>query len=117
MNRYSQDRITRLVKGGHITLLAEWVNLDGRLEGRRLQPNPNGSEGNWWTSTVQSGRPVAHPTKFRLGKHDRMVAAVEAWDGKRGSVVAFRINDPEDWRRIIREDAREELQYWYRWQP
>ena len=46
-----------------------------------------------------------------------MVAAVEAWDGKRGSVVAFRINDPEDWRRIIREDAREELQYWYRWQP
>lgn len=114
MNRYSQDRITRLVSGGHITLLAEWVNLDGRLEGHRLTHNPDGTEGNWWTRRTSS---APHPTKFRLGKHDRIVSVVEPWEGKRTSIVAFRILDPEDWRRIIRDDAREEVQGWWRVTP
>jgi len=114
VNRYSQDRITRLVKCGHITLLAEWIAPYGRLDGHRLRHSPERGEANWWCERTI---PAPHPSKFRLGKHDRVVAAVEPWEGRRTSIVAFRINDPEDWRRIIREDAREEARYWWRITP
>ena len=104
MNRYSQDRITRLVRDGHITLLAEWVNWDGRMVGHRLKHNfEEDREGNWWAHRTAE---APHHSRFALGKHDRIVAAVEPWEGRRGSVVAFRINDPESWAQVIRRDAR-----------
>lgn len=104
MTNYSQDRITRLVREGHISLMAEWVNIDGRLVGNALRHDfEEGTEGNWWT--VRKGQ-APHPTLFVRGERVRVVNVVDPWDGTRTSIVAFRINDPEDWRRNLREDTR-----------
>jgi hypothetical protein len=104
VTNYSQDRITRLVRDGHISLLAEWVNQDGRLVGDRLRHDfEEGTEGNWWTQRTGN---APHPSLFARGERIRVVNVIEPWEGKRTSIVAFRINDPEDWRRCLREDSR-----------
>lgn len=101
---WSQDRVTRFVREGHISLLAEWVNIDGRLVGHRLKHDfDEGTEGNWWT--VRNGNAADHRL-FPRGERVRVVNVVDPWDGTRTSIVAFRINDLEDWRRNLREDSR-----------
>jgi hypothetical protein len=102
--KWSQDRVTRFVRDGHISLLAEWVSVDGRWVGTRLKHDwEEGFESNWWT--VQNGKAVDHRL-FPRGERVRIVDVVDPWDGTRTSIIAFRINDLEDWRRNLREDSR-----------
>jgi hypothetical protein len=113
MTNYSQNRISRLVEGGHITLLAEWININGRLDGHRLRRCAKRGEANWWCEWTT---PAPHPSRFRLGKHDRLVAVVDMPRGRRTSVVAFRIADPDDWGRVMRVERRTEAaSCWKAW--
>jgi hypothetical protein len=104
MHRFTQDRITALVRNRHISLLAEWVNIDGRLAGSSLKHDfVRGTEGNWWT--VRSGE-VVHPSVFPRSENTRIVAVVDGW-GKQTSIVAFCIHDPATWRKVIRSEVAE----------
>jgi hypothetical protein len=104
MHRFTQDRITALVQNGHISLLAEWVNIDGRLVGNSLKHNfVRGTEGNWWTVKCDE---AVHPSVFPRSENTRIVAVVDGW-GKQTSIVAFRIHNPEKWRKVIRSEVAE----------
>lgn len=104
MQRFTQDRITALVRNRHISLLAEWVNIDGRLVGNSLKHNfVRGTEGNWWT--VKCDKAV-HPSVFPRSENTRIVAVVDDWETQT-SIVAFRIHNPKTWRKVIRSEVAE----------
>jgi len=104
MHRFTQDRITALVRNRHISLLAEWVNIHGRLCGDHLKHDfQKSNEPNWWA--VKTGEAV-HPSVFPRSEDTRIVAVVDGW-GRQTSIVAFRIHDPATWRKIIRSEVAE----------